>query len=176
MNDLIISFNDNFVTTQNQVSQLTENDEESIQKLIRTYKEDLEEFGKLEFFTINSKNSKNKINIKKSYYLNEQQATLLLTYMRNSLKVRKAKKILVSEFYRLNNKSHHHQILGYKSQLSQKNKKIKLLENQIKLLPPIDYKKKYEKQKDIIAHDREKMWELQAFKNKVETALGQISA
>ncbi|EAI4989015.1 phage regulatory protein, partial [Campylobacter coli] len=49
MNDLIVKYNGALVTTQNKISKLTNNNEISIQKLIRTYKADLEEFGILEF-------------------------------------------------------------------------------------------------------------------------------
>ncbi|RTI46569.1 Rha family transcriptional regulator, partial [Campylobacter jejuni] len=94
MNDLIVKYNGALVTTQNKISKLTNNNEISIQKLIRTYKADLEEFGILEFENQLIINSKNVKNYKKIYYLNEQQATLLLTYMKNSESVRNAKKVL----------------------------------------------------------------------------------
>lgn len=156
MNDLVIKHNGILVTTQNEISTLTNNDEKSIQKLIRTYKTDLEEFGILEFENQLIVNSKNVKNYKKIYFLNEQQATLLLTYMKNSESVRNAKKVLVFAFYQMKeklrsleqeqekarfktlsdenlrlNSLNHHQKIGYKSQLAQQKLKY---ENEIKAL------------------------------------------
>ncbi|EAL6645208.1 phage regulatory protein, partial [Campylobacter coli] len=156
MNDLIVKYNGVLVTTQNKISKLTNNNEISIQKLIRTYKADLEEFGILEFENQLIINSKNVKNYKKIYYLNEQQATLLLTYMKNSESVRNAKKVLVFAFYKMKeklknleqeqekarfktlsdenqrlNSLNHHQKIGYKSQLAQQKEKY---ENKIKAL------------------------------------------
>ncbi|EOI4923195.1 Rha family transcriptional regulator [Campylobacter jejuni] len=156
MNNLVIKHNETLVTTQNEISILTKNDENSIQKLIRTYKADLEEFGILQFENQLIINSKNVKNYKKIYYLNEQQATLLLTYMKNSESVRNAKKVLVFAFYKMKeklknleqeqekarfktlsdenqrlNSLNHHQKIGYKSQLAQQKEKY---ENKIKAL------------------------------------------
>ncbi|EIF4236121.1 Rha family transcriptional regulator [Campylobacter coli] len=156
MNDLIVKYDGALVTTQNKISKLTNNNEISIQKLIRTYKADLEEFGILEFENQLIINSKNVKNYKKIYYLNEQQATLLLTYMKNSESVRNAKKVLVFAFYQMKeklrnleqeqekarfkvlsnenerlNSLNHHQKIGYKSQLAQQKEKY---ENKIKAL------------------------------------------
>ncbi|HEG0282874.1 TPA: Rha family transcriptional regulator [Campylobacter coli] len=156
MNDLIVKYNGALVTTQNKISKLTNNNEISIQKLIRTYKADLEEFGILEFENQLIINSKNVKNYKKIYYLNEQQATLLLTYMKNTESVRNAKKVLVFAFYQMKeklrsleqeqekarfktlsdenlrlNSLNHHQKIGYKSQLAQQKEKY---ENKIKAL------------------------------------------
>ncbi|EHL5619305.1 Rha family transcriptional regulator [Campylobacter coli] len=165
MNDLIVKYNGALVTTQNKISKLTNNNEISIQKLIRTYKADLEEFGILEFENQLIINSKNVKNYKKIYYLNEQQATLLLTYMKNSESVRNAKKVLVFAFYQMKeklrsleqeqekarfktlsdenlrlNSLNHHQKIGYKSQLAQQKEKY---ENKIKALQ-YDLEKKKE--------------------------------
>ncbi|AJC87770.1 Rha family transcriptional regulator [Campylobacter insulaenigrae] len=142
MNDLVTNHNGALVTTQNDISTLTNNNENSIQKLIRIYKADLEEFGILEFENQLIINSKNVKNYKKIYFLNEQQATLLLTYMKNSESVRNAKKILVFAFYQMKEKLKNleqeqmqklafHQSLGYKSQLKQQKTNFK---NQIKAL------------------------------------------
>ncbi|AQW83035.1 Rha family transcriptional regulator [Campylobacter pinnipediorum] len=157
MNDLVINHNGTLTTTQDKVSILTDNNELSVQKLIRTYKQDLEEFGNLEFEDELICNSKNKMNSKKVYYLNEQQATLLLTYMKNTKQVREAKKILVKAFYELKSenqrlkhekyineisslnatliskaKRHQRVVNAYKSNLSQKNNKIVALKQELK--------------------------------------------
>lgn len=145
MNDLVINHNGTLATTQDKVSVLTDNNEQSVQRLIRTYEADLKEFGELNFYNIQVKAGLG-ITYKKVYYLNEQQATLLLTYMKNTPKVREAKKILVRAFYDMRqelqalkfqyyvdeisnlravqiSQARHNQnvINGYKSQLSQRN-------------------------------------------------------
>ncbi|RTI61352.1 phage regulatory protein [Campylobacter jejuni] len=175
MNDLVIKHNGILVTTQNEISTLTNNDENSIQKLIRTYKTDLEEFGILEFENRLIVNSKNVKNYKKIYFLNEQQATLLLTYMKNSESVRNAKKVLVFAFYQMKeklrsleqeqekarfktlsdenqrlNSLNHHQKIGYKSQLAQQKEhyenKIKALQYDLEHKNELSFKRKLSKE------------------------------
>ncbi|EIW4496777.1 Rha family transcriptional regulator, partial [Campylobacter jejuni] len=160
------------------ISKLTNNNEISIQKLIRTYKADLEEFGILEFENQLIINSKNVKNYKKIYYLNEQQATLLLTYMKNSESVRNAKKVLVFAFYQMKeklrsleqeqekarfktlsdenqrlNSLNHHQKIGYKSQLAQQKEhyenKIKALKYDLENKKELSFKRKLS-QKELL--------------------------
>ncbi|MCC2579279.1 Rha family transcriptional regulator [Campylobacter coli] len=151
MNDLVYSLNGGLVTDQNKISTISKVDINSIQKLIRNYKQDLECFGKLGFELQKIAKTNKKI-----YFLNEQQATLLLTYMKNSESVRNAKKVLVFAFYQMKeklrsleqeqekarfkslsdenlrlNSLNHHQKIGYKSQLAQQKEKY---ENKIKAL------------------------------------------
>ncbi|EHD0309718.1 phage regulatory protein [Campylobacter coli] len=151
MNDLVYSLNGGLVTDQNKISTISKVDINSIQRLIRNYKQDLECFGELGFELQKIAKTNKKI-----YYLNEQQATLLLTYMKNSESVRNAKKVLVFAFYQMKeklknleqeqekarfktlsdenlrlNSLNHHQSLGYKSQLKQQKEKY---ENKIKAL------------------------------------------
>ncbi|EDO6738462.1 phage regulatory protein [Campylobacter coli] len=151
MNDLVYSLNGGLVTDQNKISTISKVDINSIQKLIRNYKQDLECFGELGFELQKIAKTNKKI-----YYLNEQQATLLLTYMKNSESVRNAKKVLVFAFYQMKeklrsleqeqekarfktlsdenlrlNSLNHHQKIGYKSQLAQQKEKY---ENKIKAL------------------------------------------
>jgi len=118
MNDLVINYNGTLATTQDKVSVLTDNNEQSVQRLIRTYKTDLKEFGELNFQNELIRNSKNKINYRKVYYLNEQQATLLLTYMKNTPKVREAKKILVRAFYDMRQKLQALKFEAYENEIS----------------------------------------------------------
>ena len=68
---------------------------DTVQRLIRSYESDLEEFGKLGFQIRPSESGQSE----KIYKLNEQQATLLIIYMKNTLPVRKFKKALVKQFY-----------------------------------------------------------------------------
>lgn len=70
----------------------------AIQQLISAYKSDLEEFGVIAFEMRKPENSKGG-RPEKIYKLNEQQATLLITYMQNTLPVRRFKKTLVKQFY-----------------------------------------------------------------------------
>ncbi|EOZ2114653.1 phage regulatory protein, partial [Campylobacter coli] len=108
---------------------------------------------------------------KKIYYLNEQQATLLLTYMKNSESVRNAKKVLVFAFYQMKeklrsleqeqekarfkslsdenlrlNSLNHHQKIGYKSQLAQQKEhyenKIKALKYDLENKKELSFKRK----------------------------------
>ncbi|OUT10422.1 hypothetical protein B9N62_10160 [Campylobacter concisus] len=120
MNDLVINYNGIPATTQDKVSVLTDNNEQSVQRLIRTYEADLREFGELNFHNVQVKAGLG-LTYRKVYCLNEQQATLLLTYMKNTAKVREAKKILVKAFYDMRQKLQECQINGYKSQISQHN-------------------------------------------------------
>jgi len=63
--------------------------------LIRTHEEDLKEFGKLAFESLPLPSGQSEI----VYRLNEQQATLLITFMKNSKPVVIFKKNLVRQFY-----------------------------------------------------------------------------
>ncbi|MBF6625735.1 Rha family transcriptional regulator [Aerococcaceae bacterium zg-BR9] len=72
---------------------------ETVQRLIRKHKKELEKFGKVGF-QIRALESGQSIKI---YHLNEQQATLLITFMRNTEPVIKFKSDLVRAFYELKN-------------------------------------------------------------------------
>ncbi len=74
---------------------------ESIRDLISKYKTDMLEFGDLKIDNLKTDNNLFGGKPKIIYYLNEQQATLLMTYLRNNEVVRNFKKQLVKEFYEL---------------------------------------------------------------------------
>jgi phage regulator Rha-like protein len=74
--------------------------QKNIVELLRKYEDDFLEFGTLPFQTEGIVNN-GKGEQPKTFYLNEQQATLLMTYLRNSEKVRVFKKILVKEFFQM---------------------------------------------------------------------------
>jgi phage regulator Rha-like protein len=76
---------------------------ETVVRLIATYDNDLKEFGILRF-DIGKPTSPKGGRPEKTYQLNEQQATLLITYMQNTLPVRKFKKALVKQFYLMQKK------------------------------------------------------------------------
>ncbi|EAH9030138.1 phage regulatory protein [Campylobacter coli] len=173
MNDLVYSLNGGLVTDQNKISTISKVDINSIQKLIRNYKQDLECFGELGFELQKIAKTNKKI-----YFLNEQQATLLLTYMKNSESVRNAKKVLVFAFYQMKeklrsleqeqekarfkslsdenqrlNSLNHHQKIGYKSQLKQQKEhyenKIKALQYDLEKKKELSFKRKLS-QKELL--------------------------
>ncbi|EAH4743542.1 phage regulatory protein [Campylobacter jejuni] len=173
MNDLVYSLNGGLVTDQNKISTISKVDINSIQRLIRNYKQDLECFGELGFELQKIAKTNKKI-----YYLNEQQATLLLTYMKNSESVRNAKKVLVFAFYQMKeklrsleqeqekarfkslsdenlrlNSLNHHQKIGYKSQLKQQKEhyenKIKALKYDLENKKELSFKRKLS-QKELL--------------------------
>jgi phage regulator Rha-like protein len=79
----------------------TDNNEISVRKLIDKHKESLELFGSLSFEMTPRKDRNSGGDQPKTYYLNEPQATLLLTFMRNNEIVIEFKVRLVKEFYRM---------------------------------------------------------------------------
>lgn len=103
-NELVILKNETLVVSHIILAEKTANDKISIRKLIDKNIIDLEEFGKLSFQMTPIKNSKNKENEFKEYFLNEQQATLIITYLRNNEIVREFKKNLVKAFFELREK------------------------------------------------------------------------
>jgi phage regulator Rha-like protein len=72
-----------------------------VKELITDNLLDFEEFGHLRFETESVRNSVGAVNQEKTYFLNEQQATLLMTYLRNSEIVRNFKKELVKQFFKM---------------------------------------------------------------------------
>lgn len=88
------------VTTTFAIAEGTKNQHKNVLELVRTYLSDLEEFGRVAFetrsFETNGGTQQREVAI-----LNEHQATLLLTYMRNSEVIRKFKKRLVREFFEM---------------------------------------------------------------------------
>lgn len=71
---------------------------DTIQKLIQRHETDFREFGRVGF-EIRPLQTKGGEQMVKVYHLNEQQATLLMTYLRNTPVVREFKKELVRQFY-----------------------------------------------------------------------------
>lgn len=85
-------------TTSEVVADVTGIKRHAINQLIKKHKADFEEFGKVAFEMQPLPGSKTRQNIT-VYRLNEQQATLLMTYVRNTDTVRRFKKELVRQFY-----------------------------------------------------------------------------
>ncbi len=100
MNDLVILKKDDVFTTSEVIANGTNSSYRSVQRLIEKYQKDLSEFGQVRF-EITSVKYKRGSNDKKVYLLNEQQTTLLMTYMKNTPVVREFKKALVKEFFEM---------------------------------------------------------------------------
>jgi phage antirepressor YoqD-like protein len=100
MNAVILSVDGVPVTTSFAIAEGTVNDHASVIKLVRTYQADLEEFGGVGF-EIQTFETAGGTQQREVAVLNEQQATLLITYMRNTDIVRSFKKRLVRDFWAL---------------------------------------------------------------------------
>ncbi|TBH17979.1 Rha family transcriptional regulator [Enterococcus faecalis] len=83
------------------IAEYAEIEHRAVRQLIRTYEKDLNEFGKTTFEM--SKINKGRGRKQKIYHLNEEQATLLITYLDNTEPVRRFKKALVRQFYDMKN-------------------------------------------------------------------------
>ncbi|CAG8863124.1 hypothetical protein PS627_00060 [Pseudomonas fluorescens] len=88
------------VTTTGTIAHETGNEHASVIALVRKYQADFSEFGGVRF-QIEPFETAGGMQSREIALMNEQQATLLLTYMRNTPVVREFKKRLVKEFWRL---------------------------------------------------------------------------
>lgn len=86
-------------TTSEIIAECAEIERVSVRKLIENHKEDLEVFGILSFEMTKINDGRGRP--RKIYHLNEQQATLLITYLDNTKPVREFKKNLVSAFFEM---------------------------------------------------------------------------
>jgi phage regulator Rha-like protein len=87
-------------TTSEIISECAEVKHHTVTRLVREHKADFEALGILGF-EIHKLDTRGQP--KKSYILNEQQATLLITYLKNTEPVREFKKNLVKAFFELRN-------------------------------------------------------------------------
>jgi phage regulator Rha-like protein len=85
-------------TTSDVIAERAEIKHHAVQVLIQKYESDLKEFGRVSF-EMRALPTKGGIQEFKIYHLNEEQATLLLTYLKNTVPVRAFKKELVKQFY-----------------------------------------------------------------------------
>lgn len=92
--------NDELVTTSMAIAENANYPHSSVIKLIRKSINDLEKFGRVRF-EIQPFETAGGTQQREISFLNEQQATLLLTYMRNNDIVRVFKMRLVEEFYKM---------------------------------------------------------------------------
>lgn len=83
-------------TSSKIIAEGTKNQHESVVAIIKKYESDICDFGKLEYSDLKSGKRGQP---EKIYYLNEEQATFVITLLRNSKVVVKFKKELVRQFY-----------------------------------------------------------------------------
>ena len=122
MSKFIVEYNGTPSVSHTIIAQNTDNEVSSVKRLIDNHLSDFEEFGVLGFEIVKPLNTELGGRPSKIYYLNEPQATLLLTYLQNTPIVREFKKALVKEFYQIKKdfaigKEQFNQVL---SELSQK--------------------------------------------------------
>ncbi|MCG3680288.1 Rha family transcriptional regulator [Aliarcobacter butzleri] len=129
MKNQITIVNEDMTVSHRVIAEQTDNKEVSVANLINKYISDFEVFGKVHFKNEAIKNTKNRINEIVTYYLNEQQSYLLLTYLRNSEIVRNFKIALVKAFFeikkQLENESSNTDIQIELSELRQEIKDLK---------------------------------------------------
>lgn len=108
MNQLVSIKKDEPVTTTELISISTKLEHPSVIKLVRTHINDFNEFGRVGF-EIRPFETRGGTQEREIAILNEQQATLLITYMRNSKIVREFKKKLVRDFFAMREALHERQ-------------------------------------------------------------------
>lgn len=97
MYELIKVIKNDVFTNSKIIAEGTNNKHHSITAIIQKYENDFIEFGKVRFEMEPLPSGQSE----KVYKLNEEQATLLMTYLRNSDVVRRFKRNLVHQFYKM---------------------------------------------------------------------------
>lgn len=85
-------------TTSDVIAEMTGNSYRSVQRIIEKQSDRLSRFGRVRF-EITPTQTKGGVQNKKVYHLNEQQATLLITFLKNTDVVADFKVELVRQFY-----------------------------------------------------------------------------
>ena len=85
-------------TTTDKIAEFAEVSRKAVNQLLRRHLKDLEQFGKVEFEMEPLRGSRTGQRVKNAH-LNEQQATLFITYLQNTPPVRRFKKRLVHDFF-----------------------------------------------------------------------------
>lgn len=101
MSKFIVEYNGTPSVSHTIIAQNTDNEARSVRLLIENHLSDFKEFGVLSFEMTKPLNTELGGRPSKIYYLNEPQATLLLTYLQNTPIVREFKKALIKEFYQI---------------------------------------------------------------------------
>lgn len=100
--ELVLVKNKDLVTTTSAIAEGTGNQHKAVIQIVRSYQSDLEEFGRVTFEMAPFETAGGTQH-REVAYLNEPQATLIMSYMRNSEIVRKFKIRLVKTFYEMAN-------------------------------------------------------------------------
>lgn len=95
MYDLVEVRKDDLFTNSKVIAEGTENQHKNVKELIEKYQNDIEDFGTLSVLNVESTGGRPE----RIYYLNGEQATFVITLLRNSKVVVKFKKELVRQFY-----------------------------------------------------------------------------
>jgi phage regulator Rha-like protein len=95
MNELVTLKKNDVFTTSRVIAEGTNNKHKNVKELILKYKKDLQEFGTFSVLNVESTGGRPE----EYYLLNEEQATFLITLLRNSKTVVVFKKELVRQFY-----------------------------------------------------------------------------
>ena len=98
MDELVVNTNEGILATTLEIADRTGNQHKNVMALIRKYQFDLGEFGPLAFETRPFETAGG-VQKREIALLNEYQATLLITFMRNNEKVRAFKIQLVKTFF-----------------------------------------------------------------------------
>jgi len=98
MNDLVFLKKDDAFTDSLVIAEATENQHESVVRIISKHKKRIERFGKIEFTDFKSGKRGRPTKV---YQLNEPQASLLITFLDNTDKVADFKAELVRQFYEM---------------------------------------------------------------------------
>lgn len=100
MYELVEVRKDDIFTNSKVIAEGTNNQHHAIQQIIQKYERDISDFGQVAFEmrVLPHENYKGSTR-EKIYYLNEEQATFLITLLRNSKTVVLFKKELVRQFY-----------------------------------------------------------------------------
>lgn len=87
-------------TTSDTIAEFAKVKHHAIQQIISKHESDLKSFGTVAF-EMRACPHKTGASVEKIYHLNEQQATLLITYLKNTEPVRAFKKELVRQFFEM---------------------------------------------------------------------------
>lgn len=96
MYELVEVRENDIFTNSKVIAEGTDNQHESVVAIIRKYETDILDFGRIDFSDLKSGKRGQPERI---YYLNEEQATFVITLLRNSKVVVRFKKELVRQFY-----------------------------------------------------------------------------
>lgn len=87
-------------TTSDVIAEYAQIKHHAVQQVILKHEDDLKEFGTVAF-EMRACRHKTGASMEKIYHLTEEQATLLITYLKNTEPVRRFKKELVRQFYEM---------------------------------------------------------------------------